>query len=278
MLSAALKVLAVLVVLYALAVFLAWRFQDRVAFPAPRGPLPSPADRGLPDGMVVEVTTEDGITLRGWYLPPNPPPPQGELAPGLIWFYGNFETIGGIAPVLREFRPPGIGMLVLDYRGYGRSDGSPTEAGVYRDAAAAWEFITARTEIDTTRIALYGRSIGSAVALYLATERHVRAVVLESPFTSGKAMAEKHYAPLPSVLVQLELDNLERARQLSVPLLVFHGSDDRIAPIEMGRAVAEAGRAEDFVVLDGAGHNDTYAAGGTPYRDRMHAFLQEHLQ
>ena len=228
--------------------------------------------------MIVEVTTEDGITLRGWYLPPDPPPGRGSRAPGLIWFYGNFETIGGIAPILREFRPPGIGMLVLDYRGYGRSEGSPTERGVYRDAAAAWDFLTARPEIDTTRIALYGRSIGSAVALYLATERTVRAVVLESAFTSGKAMAEEHYAPLPSVLVQLELDNLERARQLTVPLLVFHGSDDRIAPIEMGRAVAEAGGAEEFFVLQGAGHNDTYTVGGTPYRDRLHAFLREHLE
>lgn len=276
MISAVLKIIAVLVVLFALAVFLAWRFQDRVAFPAPRGALPPPAAVGIPDGELVEVTTQDGVTLRGWYLPPNPAPAEGK-APGLLWFYGNMETIGGIAPVLREFRPPGIGMLVLDYRGYGQSGGRPTERGVYRDADAAWAYITSRPEIDDTRVAVYGRSIGSAVALYLATEQPVSAVVLESAFTSGRDMAEEHYAPVPSVLVELELDNVSRARELTVPLLVFHGSDDWIAPLPMGRAVAEAGRAEEFVVIDGAGHNDTYLEGGEEYRRRMHEFLREHL-
>ncbi|MEE8193612.1 MAG: alpha/beta hydrolase [Gemmatimonadales bacterium] len=276
MISAVLKIIAVLVVLYALGVFLAWRFQDRVAFPAPRGALPAPAAVGIPDGELVEVTTQDGVTLRGWYLPPNPAPAEGK-APGLLWFYGNMETIGGIAPVLREFRPPGIGMLVLDYRGYGQSGGRPTERGVYRDADAAWAYITSRPEIDDTRVAVYGRSIGSAVALYLATEQPVSAVVLESAFTSGRDMAEEHYAPVPSVLVELELDNVSRARELTVPLLVFHGSDDWIAPLPMGRAVAEAGRAEEFVVIDGAGHNDTYLEGGEEYRRRMHEFLREHL-
>ena len=276
MISAVLKIIAVLVVLFALAVFLAWRFQDRVAFPAPRGALPAPAAVGIPDGELVEVTTQDGVTLRGWYLPPNPAPAEGK-APGLLWFYGNMETIGGIAPVLREFRPPGIGMLVLDYRGYGQSGGRPTERGVYRDADAAWAYITSRPEIDDTRVAVYGRSIGSAVALYLATEQPVSAVVLESAFTSGRDMAEEHYAPVPSVLVELELDNVSRARELTVPLLVFHGSDDWIAPLPMGRAVAEAGRAEEFVVIDGAGHNDTYLEGGEEYRRRMHEFLREHL-
>ena len=276
MISAALKIIAVLVVLYALGVFLAWRFQDRVAFPAPRGALPAPVAVGIPDGELVEVTTQDGVTLRGWYLPPNPAPAEGK-APGLLWFYGNMETIGGIAPVLREFRPPGIGMLVLDYRGYGQSGGRPTERGVYRDADAAWEYIASRSEIDSTRVAVYGRSIGSAVALYLATEHPVSAVVLESAFTSGRDMAEEHYAPVPSVLVELELDNVSRARELTVPLLVFHGSDDWIAPLPMGRAVAEAGRAEEFVVIDGAGHNDTYLEGGEEYRRRMHEFLREHL-
>jgi pimeloyl-ACP methyl ester carboxylesterase len=277
MLSGALKILAVLVVLYALAVLLAWRFQERVAFPGPRGPLPPPSAQGIPDGEVVEVATADGVVLRGWYLPPVPAPPADRPAPGLLWFYGNMETIGGIAPVLREFRPPGTGMLVLDYRGYGRSDGTPSEEGVYRDADAAWEFLSARPEIDSARIGIYGRSIGSAVALYLATVRPARAVVLESAFTTGKDMAQEHYAPMPSVLVELELDNLDRARRLEVPLLVFHGSEDWIAPPAMGRAVAEAGGAEDFIVIEGAGHNDTYLVGGDSYRHRLHAFLQQHL-
>jgi fermentation-respiration switch protein FrsA (DUF1100 family) len=278
MLSVVLKALAALAIIYALVVLLAWRFQDRIAFPGPRGLLPAPAAVGIPDGELITVTTEDGIALRGWYLPPNPAPPGGGLAPGLIWFYGNMETVGGIAPVLREFRPPGIGMVVLDYRGYGQSGGNPTEAGLYNDAEAAWRFLTERPGIDSTRIAVYGRSVGSAVALYLATERPVRAVVLESAFTSGREMADKHYAMLPSSLLQLRLDNRARAERLTVPLLVFHGTDDWIAPFEMGHAIAKAGRAELFVPLGGSGHNETYTVGGAMYRDTFHAFLEKHLK
>jgi len=277
MLTIGLRILAALLVLYAIAMLVAWRFQDRIAFPGPNSRLPSPADVGIADGQKVAVVTSDSVELQGWYLPPNPQPSRDSLAPGLIWFYGNMETIGDIAPILRDFRPPGIGMLVLDYRGYGESGGRPSERGVYRDALAAWSYLTARPEIDSTRIAVYGRSIGSAVALYLATERPVKAVVLESPFTSGKAMARKHYALVPTSLVTLRLDNLERARRLQVPLIVFHGTDDWIAPFEMGRAVAEAGRAEEFVPFAGAGHNDTYAVGGASYREKVFAFLARHL-
>jgi pimeloyl-ACP methyl ester carboxylesterase len=187
------------------------------------------------------------------------------------------ETIGGIAPVLREFRPPGTGMLVLDYRGYGQSGGRPSERGVYRDALAAWDFLSLRPEIDSTRIAVYGRSIGTAVALYLATERPAAALILESAFSSGKAMAKRHYALVPTSLLTLRLNNLERAGQLDIPLLSFHGTDDWIAPIEMGRAVAAAGNAEEFVTFEGAGHNETYQVGGTAYRDRLLAFLAEHI-
>jgi len=277
MLTIGLRILAVVLVLYAIAMLVAWRFQDRIAFPGPNSRLPSPAELGMRDGAKVTVVTSDSVELKGWYLPPNPPPSGDSLAPGLIWFYGNMETIGDIAPILRDFRPPGIGMLVLDYRGYGESGGRPSERGVYRDARAAWDYMTSRPEIDSARIAVYGRSIGSAVALYLATERPVKAVILESPFTSGKAMAKKHYALVPTSLVTLRLDNLERARRLTVPLIVFHGTDDWIAPFEMGRAVAAAGHAEDFVPFQGAGHNDTYDVGGDAYRDSVLAFLARHL-
>lgn len=277
-LAMTLRILGILVVAYLIAVAVAWRYQDRLAFPAPKGPLPAPSRVGIPDGQLVSVVTADGVTLRGWYLPPNPLPSEGTSSPGLIWFYGNMETVGGIAPILRDFRPPGVGMLALDYRGYGQSDGTITEQGVYRDAEAAWAYLTAQPGIDDRRIAVYGRSIGSAVATHLATQRPVRAVVLESPFSSGRAMAREHYAMLPQFLVRLDLDNLERAARITAPLLVFHGSDDRIAPVAMGREVAEAGRAEAFVVFEGAGHNDTYDIGGAAYRERFHAFLQEHLR
>jgi fermentation-respiration switch protein FrsA (DUF1100 family) len=269
---------AVALLVYLGSAVLAWRYQDRMAFPAPRSALPQPQTLGITNGERISIVTTDGVGLQGWYLAPDPPPAAGTTAPGLIWFYGNMETIEGIAPVLIQFRPRGTGMVVLDYRGYGASAGVPSEAGVYRDADGAWEYLASRPEIDSTRIAVYGRSIGSAVALYLATERPVRAVILDSPFTSGRDMAEQHYSFFPSSLLRLSLDNMSRAERVTAPTLVFHGSEDRITPIEMGRAVARAARADTIIEIHGAGHNDTYAVGGAMYLRRFQEFLDANLK
>jgi hypothetical protein len=275
MLQSTLRILVILAVVYLAVCALAWRYQDRLAFPAPRSRLPDPAEMGIAGGERITVTTSDGVELHGWYLAPIPAPPNGSKAGGLIWFYGNMETIASIAPALRYFRPPAIGMAVLDYRGYGESMSATTESGIYRDAEAAWEYLTKRPEIDNTRIAVYGRSVGGVPALHLATTKPVRATVLDSPFTSARAMASVHYGFLPPFLIKLSLNNLERASKLSSPLLVFHGMDDRIAPVSMGEAVAKAGHGE-LVKLEGLGHNETYDSGDA-YRDKMWGFLAANL-
>jgi fermentation-respiration switch protein FrsA (DUF1100 family) len=267
------KILIIVVVAYAVIVFLAWRFQEKLAFPGARRTLPSPATAGLSEGQSVTVVTTDQIELHGWYLPPDPEPATGEKAPGLLWFYGNMETVGALGPIIRDLRPPGTGLLILDYRGYGQSEGTPTEEGLYRDAEAAWSYLTGREEIDSSSIAVYGRSLGSAVALHLAARRPVRSVVLDSPFSNAREMAAHHYRFLPQFVLRLSLDNLANAERLEAPLLIFHGSADRIVPFAMGQAVAAAGRAREFIMLEGAGHNDTYYVGGSAYRAAMHNFL-----
>lgn len=271
------KILAGVLISYGVVLLLAWKFQERLAFPGHRVRLVDPKRAGLPDGEIVTLVTSDGLALKGWYLPPAPAPPSSSKAPGLIWFYGNLESVSGLAPVIRELRPPAVGILVLDYRGYGESPGRPTEAGLYRDADAAWSFLASRPELDATRIAVYGRSLGSAVALYLADTKPVAAVVLDSPFTTAREMARWHYPILPPWVLRLKLDNLGRARRLRVPLLVFHGTEDRIVPPRMGRAIALAGQARELVWIQGADHNDTYAVDLAQYRKKLHQFLQSVL-
>lgn len=272
-----LKVVLVAAVAYGALVLLAWGFQEQIAFPAPRGPLPAPRDRGIPDGERVTVVASDGARLHGWYLPPAPRLAPGAQAPGLLWFYGNAETVADIAPLVRDLRPPGTAVLILDYRGYGESAGRATERGLYLDAAAAWAFLAARPEVAAHRIAVFGRSLGSAPALHLATTQPVGAVVLEAPFTSARAMAQAHYRIIPPFVLRLSMDNLARARRLAVPLLVIHGTADGVVPFAMGRAIAEAGRGT-LVAIDGADHNETFYASRSRYRDEMHGFLAAHLQ
>jgi hypothetical protein len=277
MLQSLLRILLGLLIGYGVLCVIVWRIQARLALPGGHTPLPPPSALGMSDGEIVTARTVDGVELHGWYLPPNPKPAGGAKAPGLIWFYGNGESVGAIAPILKALRPPGVGVLALDYRGYGTNAGTPSEAGLYRDAAAAWRWLVARSEIDTTRIGVYGRSVGSVPALYLATEYPARVLVLESPLTSARDMARVHYPFLPRFIITLSLDNLSRAARLTAPLLVLHGTEDEVAPIWMGRAVAEAGHAREFVMIKGAHHNETYDVGGAEYRTKLHAFLKTQL-
>ncbi|HEX9727693.1 MAG TPA: alpha/beta hydrolase [Gemmatimonadales bacterium] len=269
-----LRVALALGVIYVATVMIAWRYQDRLAFPAPRRTLPPPEALGITDGEPVIVTTEDGLALGGWYLPARNAPAR---APALIWFYGNMETVASLAPIIRWLRHPDIALLIVDYRGYGENAGTATEPGLYRDGDAAWRYLAGRPDIDAARIAVYGRSLGSAVALHVAGRHPVAAVVLDSPFSSGRDMADLHYWFFPRFLLRHELDNVERAAALRIPLLVLHGTEDRIAPARMGRAVAAAGHGT-LVEIRGAGHNETYDLGAEAYRTGVHAFLDEALR
>ena len=269
-----LRAAAYLAILYlAVAVFL-WLSQSRLIFFAPRGTVPDPHAFGF-EGTRVAVETGDGVTLPGWYLSPaeDTGRANGTPAPALIWFYGNAENVAFLAPLIGTLRPEGYAMLVLDYRGYGQNGGRPNEDGLYRDADAAWDYLIGRPEIDPHRIAVFGRSLGSVPALYLADTRPVAAVILESPFTTARAMARVHYRLFPGFLVRYNMDNLTRASRLTAPLLIMHGTEDRIAPTRMGRALAKAGRARMFYEVPGAGHNDVYETAGAGYRDTIQQFL-----
>lgn len=258
---------------YALLAALVWRFQERIAFPAPRAALPEPPPRGLQDAERVELTMADGARLHGWYVPPVPRP--SPPFPALLWFYGNGETIGAIWPVLRDFRPPRAALFVVDYPGYGASEGRPTEAAFYAAADLAYAALATRSEVDAARLSVYGRSLGSVAATHVAASHEVARLILESPFTSARDMSRRHYAPFPRFLVRLRLDNLATIQRVRCPVLVLHGTRDRLVPLEMGRRVAAAAPGPvELVLIEGAGHNDTYDIGGDAYRKKVWEFLE----
>ncbi len=277
-----LRIIVGLGLAYTLLLLLAWLFQDRLAFPAPRGSLPDPKRVGVENGEKVELVTEGGTRLVGWYLRAveesssastafHRPPPS---SPALLWFYGNGETVAAIWPVVREFQPPGTAVLVLDYPGYGGSGGRATEAALYAAAAAAYDALATRPDVDPQRIYVYGRSLGSAVATYAAAHRRVAGLILESPFTNAAAMAKHHYRLLPRFLLRLSLDNVANIRRVHCPILLFHGDADRLVPTAMGMAVAAAAAGPvEVVLIHGSGHNDTYDIGGRAYREKLWKFV-----
>ena len=230
-----------------------------------------PGDFGL-EFEDVYLTTSDGVRIHGWFVP-------GSGDTTLLWFHGNGGNISNRADNIAGLnRRLGVSILIIDYRGYGLSEGSPNEEGTYLDAEAAVAHALSRPDVDPERMVLFGRSLGCAVAAEMALRHDVYAVVLESPFTSISAMAGRAYPFLPGLglLVGNMYDTLDKAARIDAPVMVLHGDGDDIVPFEMGREVFEAAREpKRFYRIRGAGHNDTYAVGGAPYLDALGSFLAE---
>jgi fermentation-respiration switch protein FrsA (DUF1100 family) len=199
------------------------------------------------------ITTEDGVRLHAWYAP------VPEPIATLVWSHGNGGNIAGRAEVLLALRRRGLAVLAYDYRGYGRSEGRPTEAGVYLDARAAYETVRAGG-VDPRTILLFGESLGGAVSIHLAGERSSAAVAVVSTFTSLAAVARRHYGAL-ALLAGRRFDSLSRLPLVRVPMFVAHGDADEIVPFALGETLyAAASDPKHFFHAAGFGHNDIFAA------------------
>ncbi len=244
-------------------------FQERrlIFFPT-RTVAAAPADFGL-SGEELSITTADGVTLHGWWI-------EGPGDRVLIWYHGNAGNIGDRLHNARWFvERLGVDVVLVDYRGYGRSRGTPDEEGLYLDGLAIYDAVAARS-VREEDIVLFGRSLGGAVAIETSLRRPAGAVVLESVFRSVPALAREHYWFVPSVAIRTEMDNESKMGRVEVPTLVLHGERDTIVPLAQGRRLFElAARPARFHVIEGAGHNDTYLVGGEAYAEAWKAFLRE---
>ena len=229
-----------------------------------------PGDLGLAFEDLT-LAAEDGVRIHAWYLPP-----PGEPRWTVLLAHGNAGNVSHrLDRTIFLQSKLGAAVLLFDYRGYGRSEGSPDEEGTYRDARAAHRWLVGTKRVPAERLVLFGESLGSAVALDLALSRPCRALVLESPFASVPAMARAVYPVLPLwPLVRTRYENEGKAPRLAVPLLVLHGDRDEVVPFAQGRRVFEAAPPpKRFFAIRGAGHNDTYVAGGEAYWSALRDFL-----
>lgn len=231
-----------------------------VFFPDRRvGPPPAGAEERA-------ITTPDGVRLHAWYVKPR------DGGPVLLWSHGNAGNIDSRRALLAALASRGLGVLAYDYRGYGRSEGSPGEPGVYLDAAAAFDNLVARGT-DPATIVCFGESLGGAVSIEVATRRACRAVIAVSTFTRLADVARRHYGPLGS-LAGNRFDSLARLPRVTAPVLIAHGDQDAIVPYELGeRLFAAASEPKRFVRIAGADHND--ALGRPALLDAIAGFARE---
>ena len=236
-----------------LGLALLWVGQRRLIY-LPYAGVPTAVSQGLPSAVDITFTTEDSLTLHGWFVPAAPSPARFTM----IVFNGNAGHRGLRAPMAAAFAKHGVAMLLFDYRGFGDNAGRPTEEGLARDARAARAYLTTRSDVDQNRVIYFGESLGAAVALRLATETPPFALVLRSPFTSLADIGRHHYPYLPvRWMLREKYPSLERVRSLSSPTLVILGDHDSIIPAEHSRRLYAAITTEKRLVeIAGADHND----------------------
>lgn len=266
------NILIFVAIAYVAIVIALFMFQSRlVYFPnIGRELSATPLAYGL-DFESVNIPTEDGETLHAWWVPAQ------DARGTILFFHGNAGNISYRIDYLRMFRKLGYATLIFDYRGYGNSTGSPSEAGTDRDAAAAWRWLTQTRGLRPEDIVFVGESLGGAVASGLAVRHPPRALVLLSTFTSVPDLGAQVYPFIPVRLIsRFSYDNLARIGQIKVPVLVAHSRDDDIIPFTHGREIfLAASEPKQFLEMRG-GHNDGFIFMREEWARVLAAFLERH--
>jgi fermentation-respiration switch protein FrsA (DUF1100 family) len=221
----------------------------------------------------VQLVTADGINLHGWFIPSN------SAIGTVVFFHGNAGNISHRLESIDVFNRLDLNVFIIDYRGYGQSEGKLTEKGTYRDAEAAWIYLTETRGISAKKIIIFGRSLGASIATWLASKKTPTALIIESGFTSVPSMAKRIYPFLPvSWLTYFKYDTKNYVKNISCPVLVVHSKNDEIIPFDEGLEIFDAApKTKQFLEMRG-GHNDGFLVTGSAYVEGLRTFIHSKLQ
>jgi hypothetical protein len=250
-----------------LALYL-YAFQARYVYFPERQVTATPADIGLAF-ETVRLSTADGETLAAWYIPA--PAARGTL----LYLHGNGGNVGHRIDQVAVFHRLGLNILIIDYRGYGDSSGKPSEEGTYRDALAAWHYLTQNKRHLPQRIVLFGESLGGSIAAWLATRHTPAGLVIYASLTSVPELAQALYPIFPaSWLARYRYDTRAALDRVACPVLILHSPADEVIPFSHGQALLGAAHAPKRLVELRGGHNDALAVSREAYAQAVGAFLQ----
>lgn len=236
-------------------------FEDKlIYFPVQGGVGPSP-------GQELELTAADGVQLHGWYFPH----PHAKAT--ILHLHGNAGNLEDRRDLVRDLQALGVNVLAIDFRGYGKSGGKPSEKGLYADARAAWDWLLTQTTAD--RIVIHGESLGGGVACELASTVPCAGLILQSTFTSIPDMAPRVMPIFPKFLVRTKFDNLSKVPKISCRKLFLHSQADEMIPFDMGeKLLAAAAEPKESTWFTGCGHNEMTISRAKKYYSRLAAFLE----
>jgi len=228
----------------------------------------TPADWGL-EYEDVTLNAEDDVQLHGWYLQ------KRESEQVLLFFHGNAGNISHRRDSIQVFHRLGLNVLIIDYRGYGLSEGKPSEQGLYRDATAAWRYLTEEKGFDPENVIIFGRSLGGAVAAKLAAGVQARGLILESTMSSAGDFARAVFKILSRlVVIRYDFNTAQHIQRVNYPVLVLHSPEDEIMPFHLGKKVYElANQPKQFVHMRGD-HNNGFLRSQPEYQQELDSWLK----
>ncbi len=240
--------------------------ENRLTYFPPRYPegFAPPENYGL-HAEEVWVTASDGVKLNAWFFP------NAEAPKVLLYLHGNAENMGYGLGRMKLLSRLAVNLMALDYRGYGKSEGKPDEAGVCRDAEAAYRYLIESRGFTAKDIIVHGQSLGGAVAIDLASRHECGGLIVESSFTSAREMARRMLLiPFLEYAVRSRFNSLAKISRVGAPVLIIHGTRDDVVPFSMGQKLYQAAREpKRFWAVEGAGHNDLMVVGGESYLDQL---------
>jgi len=264
------SIIGIIVAFYVGLSLLLFLFQSRFIYFPLRQIEATPAILGL-TYEAVQFEAEDGVKLSGWFIPAE------EASRIVLFFHGNAGNISHRLESIALFHRLGLSVFIIDYRGYGQSEGSPSESETYLDAAAAWRYLVEERGSEPEQIIIFGRSLGGAVATWLAHNHPPKALIIESTFTSVPDMGAGQYPFLPvRLLARIQYNSLERIPQINVPILIVHSPEDEIIPYSHGQQLFQAANEpKTFLQLRG-GHNEGFIISGQPYEEGLKSFIEKY--
>ena len=258
--------------LYFLYCGLLFLLQRQIMFPRGMIPQPVPGAPAIPGLEIIWLETDFG-KVEAWLMPPGSDRAAG-LAPAVIFGHGNGELIDFWPDELKRFTQMGIAVLLVEYPGYGRSAGSPSQRSITSAFVAAYDVLASRKDIDSSRIVFLGRSLGGGAVCALSLQRPSAALILMSSFTSARSFAKRYLAP--SFLVRDPFDNLSAVKRYIGPILIMHGRHDSVVPFSHGQTLFKAAKQGKLIVYE-AGHNDCPPDWHIFWQDIEEFFLENNI-